>query len=132
MMVQMSPRTTAGLPSTRSAALMFTSLIRFPARNRSAVFAFDRKWGRRRTLPRSIGWKFKILHLYGIFAILCQSDRRHLAWWEICTPKKLIDTKQTRRSYNMKCRFLDYFQVVMVCIQFCRTLFYSMVINSNE
>lgn len=57
-MVQINPRTTGGRPSTKSAGLMFTNLIRLLVRNCNAVFALLKKWGRRRTRPLSTGCKY--------------------------------------------------------------------------
>lgn len=55
MIVQINPRTTGGRPSTKSAGLMFTNLIRLLARNCSAVFALLKKCGLRKTRPFSTG-----------------------------------------------------------------------------
>lgn len=55
MMVQINPNTTGGLPSTRSAGLMFTNLIFLLAKNCRAVFALLKKCGRRKTRPLSMG-----------------------------------------------------------------------------
>lgn len=46
MIVQIRPKTTAGFPSTKSAGLMLTSLMRLLAKNCSAVLALLRKCGR--------------------------------------------------------------------------------------
>lgn len=55
MIVQISPRTTGGLPSTKSLALILTSFILFDVKNCRAVFALLKKCGRLRTLPLSTG-----------------------------------------------------------------------------
>lgn len=55
MIVQINPRTTGGLPSTKSAGLMLTNFILLLARNCNAVFALLRKCGLRKTLPLSMG-----------------------------------------------------------------------------
>lgn len=57
MMVHIKPSTTGGLPSTKSAGLMFTNLIFLLAKNCNAVLALLRKCGLRKTLPLSIGFK---------------------------------------------------------------------------
>lgn len=61
-MVQIKPRTTGGLPSTRSLALMLTSLIRLLAKNCKAVLALLRKCGLRRTRPLSTGYTHFLHH----------------------------------------------------------------------
>lgn len=55
MMVQINPRTTGGRPSTKSAGLIFTNLMRLLAKNCSAVFALLKKCGLRKTRPFSTG-----------------------------------------------------------------------------
>lgn len=55
MIVHIKPNTTGGLPSTRSAGLILTNLIRLLAKNCRAVLALLRKCGRRRTRPFSTG-----------------------------------------------------------------------------
>lgn len=58
IIVQIKPNTTGGRPSTKSAGLILTSLIRLLDRNCKAVFALLKKCGRRKTLPLSIGYNF--------------------------------------------------------------------------
>lgn len=55
MIVQINPRTTGGRPSTKSAGLILTNLMRLLARNCSAVFALLKKCGLRKTRPFSTG-----------------------------------------------------------------------------
>ena len=55
IIVQMRPSTTAGFPSTKSAELMLTSLIRLLAKNCRAVLALLRKCGRFIFRPFSTG-----------------------------------------------------------------------------
>lgn len=55
MIVQIRPKTTGGLPSTKSLELMLTSLILLLCRNCRAVLALLKKCGLLKTLPLSTG-----------------------------------------------------------------------------
>lgn len=55
IIVQISPKTTGGRPSTKSLAFILTSLIRLFVKKLRAVLALLKKCGLLKTLPLSTG-----------------------------------------------------------------------------